>query len=112
MTDPITRITDIDPAPGQDYTVIRIVFPAGTPESKVNETLTQLSLIYPGVPVEAYVPSDRDEQREPPITTCQDCGKHGTDARWRNCPYAEEIYGKEERVFICSDCAHERAMDV
>jgi len=46
------------------------------------------------------------------ILTCDDCGKSGNDVKKTTCPYASDIYNEEIACTLCSDCVHERAMDI
>jgi hypothetical protein len=44
--------------------------------------------------------------------TCWDCGEKKEDVMERNCPYEEDVMGKEKLVTICDDCCTERADDI
>ena len=46
------------------------------------------------------------------LLCCDDCGKANEDVRSTNCPYAEEIYDSIVPCNLCSDCYHERCMDI
>lgn len=41
---------------------------------------------------------------------CEDCGS--VDAEDTTCPYAEEIYGEEDKVRLCDECISQRAIDI
>lgn len=43
---------------------------------------------------------------------CQDCGKKDETVTRVNCPYAEEINSSIIVCDLCSDCYHERCMDI
>ena len=45
------------------------------------------------------------------VHQCEDCGIT-VGVRYVTCPYAEEIMGKEEWVYLCEHCERERAMDI
>lgn len=45
---------------------------------------------------------------------CEDCKKvvTGDEAKTRNCPFAEEVYGKEKPCVLCDGCYHGRILDI
>lgn len=42
---------------------------------------------------------------------CDDCGTK-VGVKEQNCPYKEEIYGKEEKAKLCKTCYLARAADI
>lgn len=43
---------------------------------------------------------------------CDDCGKEKEDVTETVCPYALEINDEEYPMNLCTNCYHERAMDI
>ena len=43
---------------------------------------------------------------------CRDCRKYGDDVTYDACPFASEIHDDYTPVWLCTDCRHERAMDI
>jgi hypothetical protein len=46
------------------------------------------------------------------LLKCQDCGKVSADVTETTCPYSEEIYNEKVAIVACSNCIHERSMEV
>ena len=43
---------------------------------------------------------------------CEDCGKRGGDVSEGTCPYAEDVNNSTVDATLCTDCYHERCMDI
>ena len=43
---------------------------------------------------------------------CDDCGKEKEDVVQTTCPYAEDIHEETVDCTLCSDCYHERCMEI
>lgn len=44
--------------------------------------------------------------------TCDDCGKQDDSVIETSCPYASEIHDDYQECTLCSNCYHERCMDI
>lgn len=44
--------------------------------------------------------------------TCEDCGKTGPDVTAGPCPYDQDVHGTETQATLCSDCHHNRCLEI
>ncbi len=52
----------------------------------------------------------KDENGKPELGCCVDCGSH--EAYLQPCPFAEEICNDDTEMWLCDECAHDRAMEI
>ena len=43
---------------------------------------------------------------------CDDCGQEKEDVTYTPDPYAEEIHGEENWMYLCGDCYQQRLWDI
>jgi len=46
------------------------------------------------------------------ILQCEDCKEYDDTVKERNCPYDEEMNGRETKVTICNSCNYDREQDI